>query len=88
MSNKDKCLHTRSTTLCKIPDAGCASNMQTPWDITSGCSKLAGTEYTKRHNIVASIVYRAICAEYDLEDSKDWWVKPEKVVRNDHAKIL
>ena len=32
---------------------------------------LAGTEYTKRHNNVASIVYRVICAEYNLEDSKD-----------------
>ena len=28
--------------------------------ITSGCSKLAGTEYTERHNNVATIVYRAI----------------------------
>ena len=37
---------------------------------------------------MASIVYRAICAEYNLEHSKDWWVKPEKVVRNNHAKIL
>ena len=49
--------------------------------ITSGCSKLAGTEYTKRRNNVASIIYRAICAEYDLEHSKDWRVEPEKVVR-------
>ena len=49
--------------------------------ITSGCSKLAGTEYTERHNNVASIVYRAICAEYNLEHNKDWWVKPEKVAR-------
>ena len=26
--------HTRSTTLCKIPDASCASIMQRPWDIS------------------------------------------------------
>ena len=44
--------------------------------------------YTKRHNNVALITYRAICAEYDLKHSTDWWVEPEKVVRNDHAKIL
>ena len=56
--------------------------------ITSGCSKLAGTEYTERHNNMASIVYRAICAEFGLEHSKDWWVEPEKAVMNDHAKIL
>ena len=29
-----------------------------------------------------------MCAECNLELSKDWWVRPEKVVRNDHAKIL
>ena len=56
--------------------------------ITSGCSKLAGTEYTKRHNYVASIVYRTLCAEYDLEHREYWWVKPEKLVKNNHAKIL
>ena len=37
---------------------------------------------------MASIIYRAICAECNLEQNKDWWVEPEKVVRNDHAKIL
>ena len=56
--------------------------------IISGCSKLARTDYTKRHSNVTSIVYRAIGAEYNLEHSKDWWIEPEKVVRNYHAKIL
>ena len=66
----------------------CKQHAETVAHITSGCSKLARTEYTKRHNNVASIIYRAICAEYDLEHCKDWWVESEKVVRNDHAKIL
>ena len=66
----------------------CKQHAETLAHITSGCSKLAGTEYTERHNNVASIVCRAICAEYDPEHSKDWWVKPENVVRNGHAKIL
>ena len=52
--------------------------------IIIGCSKLVGTEY----NNVASIIHRAICTEYNLEHSKDWWVRPEKVVSNDQAKIL
>ena len=60
--------------------------------ITGRCSKLARTEYmteyTEIHNNVASMVYRAICAEYNLEHSKDWCVEPEKVVRIDRAKIL
>ena len=65
----------------------CKQHAETRAHIISACSKLAGTEYTERHNKVASIVYRAICAEYNFEHSKGWWVKPEKVVRNDHAKI-
>ena len=52
--------------------------------IISSCSKLAGTEDTQKHNNVTLIVYRAICAE----NSKNCWVEPEKVVRNDHAKIF
>ena len=39
--------------------------------IISGCSKLTGTEYTERYNNAASIVYRVICAEHNLEHSKD-----------------
>ena len=59
--------------------------MQKPWHISSAAAE---SEYTERPKNVASIVYRAICAEYNLEHSKDWWVRPEKIVRNDHAKIL
>ena len=76
--------HTVQDPRCRL----CKQHAETVAHITSGCSKLAGTEYTKRHNNVASIIYRAICAEYNLEHSKNWWVEPEKVVRNQHCKIL
>ena len=49
--------------------------------------QLACIDYSKRHNN-ASIVYRAICAKYNHQHSKDWWVEPEKVVKNDHAEIF
>ena len=76
--------HTVQDLRCRL----CKQHAETVAHIISGCSKLAGTEYTERHNNVASIVYRAICAEYNLEHSKDWWVEPEKLVRNGHVKIL
>ena len=60
--------HTVQDSKCKLSK----QHAETVAHITSGCSKLAGTEYTERHNNVASIVYRVICAEYDLEHSKDW----------------
>ena len=59
--------HTAQDPRCRL-----CKHAETAAHITSGCSKLAETEYTKRHNNVASIIYRAVCAEYDLEHSKDW----------------
>ena len=93
MAAQEQYLNTRAVAhefYHTVPDPRCRwckQHAETVAHITSGRSKLAGTEYTKRHNNVASIIYRAICAEYDLEHSKDWWVEPEKVLRNDHAKI-
>ena len=60
--------HTVQDTICRL----CKQHAETAEHITSGCSKLAGTEYTEKNNSVASIVNRAICADYNLEHSKDW----------------
>ncbi|KAK7922439.1 hypothetical protein WMY93_009341 [Mugilogobius chulae] len=49
---------------------------------------LAGKAYMERHNQVAGIVYRNICAEYGLETPSSKWETPPKVVENDRAKIL
>ena len=76
--------HTVQEPKCRL----CKQHAETVAHITSGCSKLAEADYTGRQNNVASIVYRAICAEYIFEHSKDWRVEQKKVVRNDHAKIL
>ena len=48
--------HTVQDPRCRL----CKQHAETMAHITSSCSKLAGTEYTKRHNNVATIVYRAI----------------------------
>ena len=53
-----KIYHTVQDSRCSL----CNQHAETVGHITSGCSKLAGTKYTERHNSVASIVYRAICA--------------------------
>jgi len=49
---------------------------------------LAGTAYMERHNQVAGLVCRKICAEYRLEVPKSKWKMPPKVVENERAKIL
>ena len=48
----------------------------------------AGRAYTERHSQVSGIVYRDICAKYELEVPKSNWETPPKVVENDRAKIL
>ena len=59
--------HTVQDPRCRL----CKQHTETVAHVTSSCSKLAGTEITERHNSVASIVYRAKCAEFNLEHSKD-----------------
>ena len=75
--------HTAQDHRCRL----CKQQSETVAHIISICSKLTGTEYTKKNNNVASIVYRARCSEYNLVHSKDWQVKQKKVVRNDPLEI-
>ncbi|KAF7670308.1 hypothetical protein LDENG_00271880, partial [Lucifuga dentata] len=66
----------------------CKDAPETVQHILAGCKMLAGTAYTERHNKVAGIVYRSICAEYRLEVPKSKWETPPKVVENSRAKVL
>ena len=59
--------HTVQDPRCRL----CKHHVETMAHNISGCSKLVWTEYNDRHNNVVSIVYRAICAEYNLEHSKE-----------------
>ncbi|XP_051931065.1 uncharacterized protein LOC127607055 [Hippocampus zosterae] len=76
--------HTRQDPRCRL----CKEAPETIQHITAGCKMLAGKAYMERHNQVAGIVYRNICAEYGLETPRSKWETPPKVVENDRAKIL
>ena len=72
-------------------DASCRLCKQAPESIQhiiSGCKQLAGSAYTERHNHVAGMVYRSLCAQYDLSQPHYWWEIPDKVNENDQVKIL
>ena len=56
--------------------------------VISCCNKVVWTNYIKIDNNEASIAYRAICAEHNLEHSKERWLEQEKVVRNYFAKFF
>ncbi|XP_051924320.1 uncharacterized protein LOC127602290 [Hippocampus zosterae] len=76
--------HTRQDPRCRLYKEA----PETIQHITAGCKMLAGKAYMERHNQVAGIVYRNICAEYGLETPRSKWETPPKVVENDRAKIL
>ncbi|XP_051911362.1 uncharacterized protein LOC127593748 [Hippocampus zosterae] len=76
--------HTRQDPMCRL----CKEAPETIQHITAGCKMLAGKAYMERHNQVAGIVYRNICAEYGLETPRSKWETPPKVVENNRAKIL
>ncbi|XP_051916213.1 uncharacterized protein LOC127597287 isoform X2 [Hippocampus zosterae] len=76
--------HTRQDPRCRL----CKEAPETIQHITAGCKMLAGKAYMERHNQVAGIVYRNICAEYGLETPRSKWETPPKVVENDRAKIM
>uniref|UniRef100_A0A3B5PPD0 Reverse transcriptase domain-containing protein n=1 Tax=Xiphophorus maculatus TaxID=8083 RepID=A0A3B5PPD0_XIPMA len=76
--------HTRQDPRCRL----CKEAPETVQHITAGCKILAGKAYMERHNQVAGIVYRNICAEYGLETPGSKWETPPKVAENARAKIL
>ncbi|KAF7642179.1 hypothetical protein LDENG_00262910 [Lucifuga dentata] len=76
--------HSRQDPWCRL----CKDAPETVQHIVAGCKMLDGTAYTERHNQVAGIVYRNICAEYGLEVLKSKWETPPKVVENGRAKVL
>ncbi|XP_051920732.1 uncharacterized protein LOC127600296 isoform X1 [Hippocampus zosterae] len=78
--------HTRQDPRCRC--RLCKEAPETIQHITAGCKMLAGKAYMERHNQVAGIVYRNICAEYGLETPRSKWETPPKVVENDRAKVL
>ena len=48
--------------------------------IISGCSKLAGSEYKKRHDRMGLRVYWEICKKHDVKCSDKWYKEiPDKV---------
>ncbi|KAF7649568.1 hypothetical protein LDENG_00139440 [Lucifuga dentata] len=76
--------HSRQNPWCRL----CKDAPETVQHSLAGCKMLAGTAYTERHNQVAGIVYRNICAEYGLEVPKSKWETPPKVAENSRAKVL
>lgn len=75
-SNDPKCR------LCKEKD-------ETVSHLVSECSKIAQTEYKRRHDKVAAAVHWSLCKKHDLSHSEKWYDhRAEAVTENEKVKLL
>ena len=57
--------------------------------IVAGCQVLAPTEYTHRHNRIASYLHWSVLKQLGLQALVDWYDhKPEKVIEADNITIM
>ena len=67
----------------------CGDKDETVWHVIGECSKLAGTEYKRRHDNVARIIHRELCIKYGFSTAEQWYEhNPEKVLESREVKIL
>ncbi|KAJ8024707.1 hypothetical protein HOLleu_34687 [Holothuria leucospilota] len=93
---QDQSLATRAYLHRKVKDGTnplcrlCGQYKETIDHIISGCPVLAPTEYTHRHNKVATYIHWLICRHYGIETSTDKWYdhQPLTVSENQDATIL
>lgn len=84
-AHKTHIMKTTQDPLCRM----CKSKDETVAHILAGCSKLALTEYLKRHNEVARLIHKSICDEYGIPTVTQYWKHdPQPVTENNTVKIL
>ena len=67
----------------------CGDKDETVWHVIGECSKLAGTEYKRRHDNVARIIHRALCIKYGFSTAERLYERnPEKALESREVKIL
>ena len=71
--------------MCRI----CSKQQQTIDHLVSGCSELAKTEYTQRHNRTAAYIHWKICKHYNIKVTDKYYEhEPKTVTENNEATIL
>ena len=86
-TNYRKAKIEKSTTIskCRL----CKEKEETVSHIVSECSKIAQTEYKKRHDRVAATIHWALCKKYGLPHMENWYDhRVEPVMENEHVKLL
>ena len=67
----------------------CGKSGETISHILSECSKLAQTEYKRRHDNVGRLLHWKLCDKYSFATGEEWYKhEPETVLENENCKIL
>ena len=75
---------------CVSPECRmCVDKDETVWHVIGECSKLAETDYKRRHANVARIIHRALCIKYGFSTAGRWYEhNPDKVLESREVKTL
>ena len=67
----------------------CSVGLQTVDHIVAGCSALAPTDYTDRHNQMASIIHWNVCRHFRIPVESRWyWHHPDRLVETDDITMM
>ena len=73
-------LHRDVSPTCPV----CSAGLETVDHIVAGCSAMAPTDYTDRHNQVAFIIHWNICRLFQVPVERRWyWHQPDRLVETD-----
>ena len=78
-------LHRDVSVTCRL----CSAGLETVDHIVSGCSAIVPTEYTDRHNQVASIMHWNTCRHFQVPVKSRWyWHQPDSLVETDDFVVM
>ena len=78
-------LHRNVSPTCRV----CSAGLETVDHIVAGCSAIAPTDYTDRHNQVASIIHWNNCRQFQVPVESRWyWHQLDRLVETDDMVMM
>ena len=78
-------MHRDVSPTCRM----CSAGLETVDHIVAGCSALAPTDYTDRHNQVASIIHWDICRQFGVSVESRWYRhQPDRLVETEDMVLM